>query len=113
MDYGSIENVISLEMDEKCKLKKLPHLSPHKISWLNKNHSFIVEEQAWVEFELGEYKDKVLCEIIHVDVYHLILGRRWQFDVKAQNNGEKKTYLIEKDGRKFKMNPLLDHMVKD
>ena len=98
-DSGSTENVVSLEMVEKCKLKRLPHVAPHKISWLNKNHIFIVEEQAWVEFILGEYKDKVLHEIIPMDAFHLILGRPWQFDVKAQHNGEKNTYLIEKNGR--------------
>ena len=48
VDFGSTKNVVSLEMAEKCKLKRLPHLDPHKISWLNKSHSFIVEEQALV-----------------------------------------------------------------
>ena len=43
VDSRSIENVVSLEMAKKCKLKRLPYVPPHKISWLNKNHSFIVE----------------------------------------------------------------------
>ena len=54
VDFGSIENVVSLEIAKKCKLERLPYVSPHKISWLNKNHSYTVEEKAWVEFELGE-----------------------------------------------------------
>lgn len=99
VDSRSTENVASLEMAENCKLKRLLHLAPHKISFLNKSHSFTVEEEAWVEFELSEYKDRVLCEIILMDACHLILGGPWQYDVKVQHNGEKNTYLIEKDGR--------------
>lgn len=54
MDSGSAKNVVSLEMAKKCKLKRLPHVALQKILWLNKNHSYIVEEQAWVKFELGD-----------------------------------------------------------
>ena len=48
-----------------------------------------------------------------MDTCHLILGRPWKFDVKSQHNGERNTYLIELYGRKFKMAPLLDQLVKD
>lgn len=113
VDSRSTKKFISLEVVEKCKLKRLTHVSPHKSSWLNKRKSFTIEEKVWLEFELGEYKDRVLCEIIPMDAFHQILGRPWEYDVKAQHSGEKNTYIIEKDGRKFKMDPLPNQLVKD
>lgn len=44
VDFGSTENVVSTEMVDKLKLKRVPHVSPHKISWLNKNQNFMVDE---------------------------------------------------------------------
>ena len=84
VDSGSIEKVVSLEMVEK----------------------------AWVDFKLGEYRDRVLCEIIPMNAFHLILDMLWKYDVKSQKNGAKTIYLIEKCWRQFKIDLLPDHMVK-
>lgn len=36
IDLGSTDNFISIEMVEKLKLRRIPHASPYKVSWLNK-----------------------------------------------------------------------------
>ena len=108
VDSGSTENIVSLEMVEKLKLKRLPHHNPYKVSWLNKGQHVLVDEQAWVEFEIGEYKDRVLCDILPMDACHLLLGRPWQHDVKSTHDGEKNSYIIVKDGKKYQMDPLPD-----
>ncbi|XP_057836883.1 uncharacterized protein LOC131047074 [Cryptomeria japonica] len=108
VDLGSTKNIVALEMVEKLKLKRLPHGSPYRVSWLNKGQHVVVDEQAWVEFKMGDYKDRVLCDILPMDVYHLLLGHPWQYDVKAQHDGEKNVYVITKNGRPFRMEPLAD-----
>lgn len=59
-----------------------------------------------VEFEIGEYKDKVLCDIVPMDACHLLLVRPWKYDVKDIYDGEKNTYVITKQGKKFQMDSL-------
>lgn len=93
-------------MVDKLKLKILAHVSPHKISWLKKSQNYMVDERAWVDFEIGDYKDRILCEIIPLDAYHLLLAHLWEFDVKAQHECDENTYLIAKNGKKYKMDPL-------
>ena len=74
VDSSSIENIVSLEMVEIIRLKILPHATPYKVSWLNKGQQVLVDEQVHVDFELGDYKEKVLCDILPMDACHLLLG---------------------------------------
>jgi len=46
-----------------------------------------VDKQAKVEFSVGNYKDKVLCDVVPKEVCHILLGRPWQFDKKTKHNG--------------------------
>ncbi|XP_059070715.1 uncharacterized protein LOC131860330 [Cryptomeria japonica] len=108
VDSGSTENLVSTEMIEKLGLKKIPHPNPYKVSWLNKEQQTIVDEQCWISFAIGEYEDKVLCEVVHMDACHLLLGRPWQYDTSAQHDGKKNVYHIKKNGDSFTMTPLPD-----
>ncbi|XP_059075260.1 uncharacterized protein LOC131875213 [Cryptomeria japonica] len=108
IDYGSTDNLVSMEMVEKLNLKRIPHTKPYKVTWLNKGQQVLVNEQCWVEFHIGGYKDKVLCDSIPMDVCHILLGRPWQYDKYAKHDGRKNTYVIEKDGVTFTITPLKD-----
>ncbi|XP_057849726.2 uncharacterized protein LOC131060503 [Cryptomeria japonica] len=87
VDSGSTENLVSLEMVTKLNLKRLPHPTPYKVSWLNKEQQTIVNEQCLVEFEIG---------------------RPWQYDTNAQHDGKTNVFNITKDGENFIMTPLPD-----
>lgn len=95
-------------MVEKLKLQMLPHATPYKVSWLKKGQKVLVNEKTWVEFHIGGYKDKVLCDIIPMDVFHMLLGKPWQYDKNAKHDGRKNTYVIEKDGVSYTLTPLKD-----
>ena len=77
IDSGSTNNMISEEAVEKLKLERISHANPFKVTWLNKKQHVLVGEQAWVEFTIGKYKDKLLYDIIPMDACHLLLGRSW------------------------------------
>ena len=47
---------------------------------------------------MGKYKDKVLCDVMPMDVCHILLGRPWQFDRAAVHDAKKSTYKFFKDG---------------
>ncbi|XP_059070488.1 uncharacterized protein LOC131860132 [Cryptomeria japonica] len=43
-----------------------------------------------------------------MDACHLLLGCPWQYDVKAQHDGENNVYVISKNGKQFRMEPFPD-----
>ena len=108
IDIGSTNNFVSTEMVRNLGLKKMKHPTPYKVSWLQKGHQPLVNEQCNVEFQIGTYKYVVLCDIIPIYVFHILLGRPWKYDRKVVHDGRKNTYSLEKDGRKHTLLPLKD-----
>jgi hypothetical protein len=60
----------------------------------------MVNEQCNMEIKIGGYKDEVLCDIIPMDVFHVLLGRPWKYDRKSIHNGSRNTYSLEKDDQR-------------
>eukprot|EP00253_Pinus_taeda_P002573 PITA_02573 len=98
IDNESTDNLVSTEMVEKIGLKCLKHPSPYRVSWLQKGHQLLVDEQSEVEFQISRYKDKIICNIMPMDVCHILLGRPWQYDRKVTHDGVVNCYKFEKDG---------------
>ena len=65
-----------------------------------------------MEFQIGTYKDEILCDIIPMDVFHILLGRPWQYERKVVHDGRKNTYSLEKDGKRHTLSPLEDEAVQ-
>jgi hypothetical protein len=61
---------------------------------------------------MGEYKDKIICDVIPMDVCHVLLGRPWQYDRNVVHDGRMNTYTLEKDGRSHTLLPIKDKEVK-
>jgi hypothetical protein len=80
IDSGSTENIVSIEMVEKMELKTTAHPNPYKVSWFHKEYQVMVSQQCQVEFKIGGYKDEILCDVIPMDVFHILLGRPCQYD---------------------------------
>jgi hypothetical protein len=108
MDSGIIDNLVSTEMMEKLELETIEHLSPYRVSWLQKGHQVNVTKQCLVEIKIGGYKDEILCDVIPMDVCHLLLGRPWQYDRNVIHDGRKNTYTLEKNGRTHMLLPIKD-----
>jgi hypothetical protein len=108
VDSGSTDNLVSTEMVEKLELQTHRHPSPYKVSWLQKGHQVRVTRQCLVEFKMGEYRDAILCDVIPMDVCHVLLGRPWQFDRNVVHDGRMNTYTLEKDGKSHTLLPIKD-----
>jgi hypothetical protein len=65
-----------------------------------------------VEFKIGGYNDKILCDFIPMDVCHLLLGRPWKYDRNVIHDGRMKTYTLEKNGRTHMLLLIKDKDVK-
>eukprot|EP00253_Pinus_taeda_P031959 PITA_31959 len=106
IDSGSIDNLVATEMVEKLGLKRLKHPTPYGVSWLQKGHQLLVDEQCEVEFHIGKYHDTVFCDFIPMDVCHILLGRPWQYDRKVTHDGKTNCYKFVKDGIKHTLVPI-------
>eukprot|EP00253_Pinus_taeda_P020362 PITA_20362 len=106
IDSRSMDNLVSTEMVEKLGLKRLKHPNPYRVSWLQKGHQLLVDEQSEVEFQIGRYKDKIICDIMPMDVCHILLGRPWQYDRKVTHDGVLNCYKFEKDGVRHILVPI-------
>ena len=65
---------------------------------MHKGHQFLVTKQSEVAFQIGRYQDKVTCDIMPMDVCHVLLGRPWQFDRKVVYDGRNNCYKFEMGG---------------
>ena len=90
------------------KLKRTRHPTPYKVSWLQKGHQLLVNEQCELELQLGQYTDKVVCDVMPMDVCHILLGRPWQYDRGAIHDGKRNTYRFYKDGINHTLVPIKD-----
>jgi hypothetical protein len=113
VDSGSTDNLVSTEMVETLELETVAHLSPYRVSWLQKGHQVTITKQCLVEFKIGGYRDEILCDVIPMDVCHRLLGRPWQYDINVVHNGRRNTYTLEKNGRTHMLLPIEDKKVKE
>eukprot|EP00253_Pinus_taeda_P012663 PITA_12663 len=106
IDSGSTDNLVSTKVVEKLKLKTRKHPTPYKVSRLQKGHQLLVNEQCEVELQLGKYKDKIVCDVMPMDVCHILLGRPWQYDRGAMHDGKRTTYKFGKYGINHTLLPM-------
>eukprot|EP00253_Pinus_taeda_P032679 PITA_32679 len=106
IDSESMDNLVATEMVENLGLKRLKHPTPYKVLWLQKGHQLLVDEQCEVEFRIGKYHDTVVCDIMPMDVCHILLGRPWQYDRRVTHDGKTNCYKFTKDGVKHTLVPI-------
>ena len=73
----------------------------------------MVSKQCLVEFKIRGYRDEILCDVIPMDVCHILLGIPWQFDRNVIHDGRKNTYTLEKNGRTHIFFPIDEKKVKE
>ena len=66
----------------------------------------MVSEKCEVDFQIGPYKDKILCDLMPMDVFHILLGRLWQFDKKVIHDARSNCHSFEKNGIRNILHPL-------
>jgi hypothetical protein len=113
LDSGSTDNLVSTEMVEKLEFERVANPSPYKVSWLQKGHQVVVTKQCLVEFKIRGDRDEILFDVIPMDVYHLLLGRLWQYDRNVVHDERKKRYTLENNGRMHMLLQIEEKKVKE
>ncbi|XP_010551214.1 PREDICTED: uncharacterized protein LOC104821901 [Tarenaya hassleriana] len=103
---GARKTSASTLLVEKLGLKTTRHPKPYRLQWLNDSGETKVHRQVSVPFCIGKYKDEALCDVVPMQAGHLLLGRPWQFDTKAQHDGYSNKYSFEFKGKPIRLVPL-------
>ncbi|XP_052724926.1 uncharacterized protein LOC128194132 [Vigna angularis] len=72
---------------EKLNLTVIPHPKPYKLHWLNEDEDITVKNQVKLAISIGNFKDDVICDLVHMEACHVLLGRPWQFDNDTTHHG--------------------------
>jgi len=101
-------------MVDKLNLQVVHHPKLYKLQWINENGELSVDKQVEIKFSIGNYKDKVLCDVVPMEACHILLGRPWQFDKKTLHDGLTNEISFTHKHRKFVLSPLPhSQVVKD
>lgn len=65
-----------------------------------------MSKQVEGPFSIGQYQDQVLCDVVPMQVGHILLGRPWQYDREVFHNGRTNQYSFCLNNRKFTLAPL-------
>jgi hypothetical protein len=106
IDGGSCTNVASTIMVEKLGLPMVKHPRSYKLQWLNDSGEIRVNKQVLVAFRICKYEDEVLCDVVPMQVGHLLLGRPWQFDRQVKHDGFTNKYSFVLNQRSITLVPL-------
>jgi hypothetical protein len=113
IDSGITDKLVSTEMVEKLELETTAHTSLYRVSWLQKGHRVTITKQCLVEFKIGGYRDEILCEMILMDVCHVLLGLPWQYDINFIHDGRINTYNLENNGRTHMLLSFEENKIKE
>ena len=74
-------NVISKCAVELPDLKTIPYSTPIRVAWADKR-SLTIFKKCEVPLQFGAYSKKIWCNILPMDVAHILLGRPWLYMTK-------------------------------
>ena len=58
----------------------------------------LVNEQCEVYLQLGNYKEIIICDVMPMDVCHILVGRPWKYEKNSIHEGKRNIYKFQKDG---------------
>ncbi|CAL1406142.1 unnamed protein product [Linum trigynum] len=102
IDEGSCANVVNLETVRKLGLSTLKHHDPYIRHWLNDHGAVKVTKSAWVEFEIDQYKDRILCDVAPMHVAHILWEDLSSMIVELPTMAGQTAILLNMDGRSSK-----------
>ncbi|GKC24474.1 hypothetical protein Tco_1026624 [Tanacetum coccineum] len=91
----------------KLKLPVEKHSESYSIVWITDGVGIRVTERCRIPLSIGKfYKDKVLCDVVGMNVCHLLFGRLWKYDLETTYDGKDNIHRFVKDGKKITLLPL-------
>ena len=69
------------------------------------DHTLPVTQRCLVSIQMGDYKDEIYCEVLPMDVAHVLLGCPWLYDLNVTNFGKDNIYSFTYKGKNIILRP--------
>ena len=56
------------------------------------DHTLPITQRCLVSIQMGDYKDEIYCEVLPMDVAHVLLGHPWLYYLYVTNFGKDHIY---------------------
>jgi len=80
VDSASCINVVASKLITILRIRLVKHSNPYKVTWIDATFIY-VQKRCQIPIQFVTYRDNVWCDILSVDVSHIIFGRPWLFDL--------------------------------
>ena len=97
---------MSNQLVQNLTLQTIDHPNPYKLRWLDNKAEGYVKKQCLVSLTIGSYSDEMLCDVVDMNVCHILLGRPWQHAKHSMHNGFTNVYTIKHNGKMKELIPL-------
>jgi len=75
IDGRSCSNIAIQRMVKKIQLTTIPLRNTYKLQWLSEKDETDMNQQVLLSFSNRKFYDKVSCEVVSMEISHLLLGR--------------------------------------
>ena len=82
------------------------HSRLYALHWLSLQGAVHAHKHVRVPLAIGDYTDEIVCDVVPMEATHLILGRPWQYDLRAKYDGYTNKYTIQQQGKAYKLLPI-------
>ena len=100
--HTSIFHVVIQSEDKKCKLVidggSLMNMVSKDVVKVN-DHTLPVAQRCLFSIQMGNYKDEIYCDVLSMDVAHVLLGRPWLYDLNVTNDVKDNIYSFKYKGK--------------
>lgn len=109
VDNGSSENLVSQKLVDYLKLPTTRHEKPYGLGWVKRGSQVRVSMTCKVLISIGKhYKEEITCDVLDMDVCHILLGRPWQYDNDITYRGRDNVIMFTWGNHKIAMAPVKD-----
>ena len=63
------------------------------------DHTLPITQRCLVSIQMGDYKDGIYCNMLPMDVAHVLLGRPWLYDLNVTIFGKDNIYSCKYKGK--------------
>lgn len=112
IDGRSFTNVISKDLVYTLGLFMWRHSQSHYMEWLYNSGRLKITHKVRVPFVVGDYVDKVDCDVVPMDACGLLVGRPWQYDHNATHEGRSNTYSFVHDGKRHVLKLMMESAIR-
>jgi len=104
VDGGNCANIITKTSHKKMGLKAEPHPYPYNVNGVDKTAQSITQH-CQVPNHMSSNENRVWCDVLDIDIAHILFDRFWLYDLDATGLDRFNTYEFKFKEKKIVLKP--------